>query len=420
MDNFNFMLKSFFIVGKESTKYLFNKNYTQTVKNIVEQLADENIFYVKMFQSLSTNQNLLNDELISFLTNYTDKVPYTDDEIDLDALNELERTTFCTDNEITLIKKTPINSGMISLVFEGRLNYKKIVIKVLRKNIVKKMNDAFHKMEYLIKQISILPYFKNLNIIDMFNENKEIILNQVNFSDEVKNINLLREKWADIPYIVVPKVYPSFTEINPNIIVMKYLSGIKLVDVKQEDKDTYSNLLAKFNFKSIFFDGVYHGDLHQGNILFMKKKNEYKIGIIDMGIIGKMTQEEQDKYFTFFNYIVKKDYESVVLKGLINMVEPKEVADNLSEKEISEITEKLVVVLKTACHVKQQVGAEELYTLNKTLREYGLQLTKSFCKMELSLAIIDSVCKELTGEIGYVECVERAFHELFPSELLDY
>ena len=82
MSKLLFLLKSSYILSKESIKYHCGTDYTETVKSVALQLGQLNIFYVKIFQSISTNQNLLNDQLVEFLTDYTDKVPYTEDEVD--------------------------------------------------------------------------------------------------------------------------------------------------------------------------------------------------------------------------------------------------------------------------------------------------------------------------------------------------
>jgi len=43
-------------------------------------------------------------------------------------------------------------------------------------------------------------------------------------------------------------------------------------------------------------------------------------------------------------------------------------------------------------------------------------LSKSFCKIELSLAISDSVSKHLSYETTYMDNFEKAILEMFPKE----
>ena len=133
-----------------------------------------------------------------------------------------------------------------------------------------------------------------------------------------------------------------------------------------------------------------------------------------------MTKEEQNNYFLFFDKMVKKDYKSMIEHSLDRIVEPQDIVKNLSVEDKEVLKAKLTEVIKLANTVNKKIGAEEIYMINKTLREYGLQLAKSFCKIELSLAIVDSVCRELTNETSYIENVAKALEELFPSDLLDY
>ena len=76
-----FLIKSIAILVVEYIKFLVTRNQMSMVQNIAQQLAKENIFYVKIFQSLSSNNEFFTDESTEFLTQYTDRAPYTSSEI---------------------------------------------------------------------------------------------------------------------------------------------------------------------------------------------------------------------------------------------------------------------------------------------------------------------------------------------------
>ena len=81
-----FVLKSFVIFFEYWFLILLRFNSFNCFKYSIKKLGGLNIFYVKIFQSLSTNVNILTEEQVNFLTNYTDKVPYTEDDKDISFL----------------------------------------------------------------------------------------------------------------------------------------------------------------------------------------------------------------------------------------------------------------------------------------------------------------------------------------------
>ena len=81
-----FVLKSFVIFFEYWILILLRFNSINCFKYSIKKLGGLNIFYVKIFQSLSTNVNILTEEQVNFLTNYTDNVPYTDDDKDISFL----------------------------------------------------------------------------------------------------------------------------------------------------------------------------------------------------------------------------------------------------------------------------------------------------------------------------------------------
>jgi predicted unusual protein kinase regulating ubiquinone biosynthesis (AarF/ABC1/UbiB family) len=99
---------------------------------------------------------------------------------------------------------------------------------------------------------------------------------QLNFLNEVKNITIFREKFNDVHNICIPEVYSYFTEHNPCAIIMDKIEGSRIENILHEDKHEYSKILSRFNLKCVFYDAIYHADLHSGNVIFMKEYHSRK------------------------------------------------------------------------------------------------------------------------------------------------
>ena len=434
-------LSAAYILTRETMRYKCNYyTYNEYIKNLALNFSRENIFFIKFFQAVCTTSHpLLTDDVLQYLNTFTDNAPYVDSEIDVESLERLMQ-------EYSIEIKTPfvpIKSGAISLIFEGTLTSEKeqesVIIKCKRIGIDDKIQDAIFNMNHLISFTKIVPHIKNLNVHDIYNENKQSIVDQLSFHKEVRNIEMYYSKWnkPGLDYIKIPKVYSEITRQNPNVIVMERIVGDTIYNICPEDKDRYAKLLAKFNFKSVFYDSVYHGDIHPGNIFFIKelkvksvdddnsddcdnsdnsddnsddchdsnsdfKKYNYKLGVIDFGIVGKFSRDMQNTIFQLFKGLYEKNHNAVAHCIIDNLVEPKDVLTNEKKDELIDIISKY-----SESHFGKDthrfLDAEDIIKINKSLYGFGVQFSKEFCKIELSFAISDSVCKLLTNKTTYVD-----------------
>jgi predicted unusual protein kinase regulating ubiquinone biosynthesis (AarF/ABC1/UbiB family) len=216
----------------------------------------------------------------------------------------------------------------------------------------------------------------------------------------------------------------------PGVIVMERIVGKTIYEVEHEDKDIYAKLLAQFNFKSVYYDAVYHGDIHPGNIFFIKElksesdcnsddddsdgdsddeRNEekksmynYRIGLIDFGIIGVLSRELQNTIFNLFKGLYEKEHKNVAYCIIDNLIEPK---DALTVEQRNELIE--IMSSYSEKHFERDsqkfLDAEDIIKINIILYDYGVQFSKEFCKIELSFAISDSVCKLLINKTTYMD-----------------
>jgi predicted unusual protein kinase regulating ubiquinone biosynthesis (AarF/ABC1/UbiB family) len=438
------ILKIYYIFLTSSFKFLFNFNRNKLIINIAELLAKENPIYVKILQSICINCNLFNKTQIEYLLRFTDNVPYHESEINFDFLNTLAIIGTNNPEYNISISTIPINVGTIGIVFKGTMGYsrKEVIIKVVKQNIHQKLQDALNIASYIVCILSYLPYIKHLNLHDVYRENYDLLMNQTNFLQELNNINDFRELNKNIDNIIIPNTYDIFTQKNNDIIVMDFIFGEKITNICRDDCEIYANLLNIFSIKSILFDSKYHADMHAGNILFIKdeivdneivdgidneivdgidnKKYSYKIGIIDFGIIGSITREQQNKFYEFIHNICndKVDYCQLTQCVINNFIEPENILANLNIKELNTLTQDLESILISAFEISKNFEINDMYKINYLLSKYNLKLKRYFCKIQMSFFICSNINYYLYNDNKYIDKVKALSEKIFNVSLL--
>ena len=193
------MSKSYFItscIGIYAKYYVLYKcskktteNYNNIVIRLAGELADKNIFFTKILQGISNNANnkLMNKELFNYFVSYTDNVKYDENEIDYRGLYNLISIAKRNGDELVIHgsdsvnggSNEPMKSGVIAIVYKATLNGKQVIIKYRRKNIVDKFDKSMKELELLVHITKKMPYISNINICDIFEENREIMTGQL-------------------------------------------------------------------------------------------------------------------------------------------------------------------------------------------------------------------------------------------------
>jgi len=428
-----FTASSTYICATEYLKYTIGwKSRNHAIIDVSKRLASINMMYVKIFQAFATNRNIVSPELNRFFSEYTDNVNYTDDEYDIDELKELETcSTKCAPyRQLRILNDyRPIKSGLMSLIFKGVMfrpseagggveEEEEVVIKYLRKNINKNFTSSMNNLVVFAKLTRYVPYLRTLNVESLILQNIVCLNDQVNFRKELANIMLYYRHWHTYEYIKIPKPYPEFTEnINPDAIVMEYVHGMKITDIDPEDNDEFGKVLASFNAKAAFCTSFYHGDLHPGNILFIKNTSAsatpiYQICILDFGIIGHLSRYDQELLFRATKFMYQRKFdkiidiimscelsESVDMKSDIQSVIPLKHTERY-ENLRRELTE--VLVRYTTPEIKF-FGVTEIYEINYILNNYGLMFKRSLYRLFITVAIMDSIGTRLGSKMSYMQ-----------------
>ena len=425
-----FLINVFFIFGKESVIYLIYKDYSSFVERIALELSSINILCVKIFQAFALNNSLIDEKTNNKLLQFTDNAPWSYADIELQNLTEI------ADKYNLQLKcgyEVPINAGMISLVFKA---YKKdncnqpIILKMKRKNIQQKLDDAIDNLLFSIYLLSFIPIFNKYQISEVVNKNIEIIRHQTNFLEEVDNINRIKNNCKNLKYVKIPSANRRVTEEYPNCILMEFVEGIKINQIQKEDYEGFAKQVMKFGFVTSIVHGVTHGDLHGGNILFIKDKDDrypYKIGVIDFGIIYELESQYKGLVFEILTQMFDLPPRESAIKILNSgIIDPPNILQQIPKDDYeniiaftSEIIDETVNTSKKANQIQIYKFISKLkdYLSNSVLSKIGIKPSDNFVKTQLVLAMSHGVTLTLCND-DFMGLADKVINELFHTHMI--
>jgi len=399
--------------------YCLGRSRLDCMRNMTKYLYHKNIVFSKLFQNMSFAMNILSKDEMDFFYSYNEHVPFTLNEL-YDIQTIMDDLNKDRNDKIILTSHLPFNSGMISVVYYATLCDKPIVIKVKRPDITIQLLEGLHQFKRLIQWIQYLPYLYEFDLLSVYHENTTDMINQLDFKNEINNLISIKDNFKNINYVVIPTVYPIFTTLNENVIVMERLIGHKLQDISINTRlyERYILLLFKLTIKSLLYDGCYHGDLHTGNVLFLTEE-EPKIGLIDFGIICKISRETQNNFYNFMKAcLLDKDFDRASYIMTNHMLHPPSKYKDLSLSVKQNIVKDIINVLKDTLHTGR-FDIQFMYNLNHILYKHKLSLDREFCKIQLSMlisfSVTDVLCKKCDNT--FIHYFSQALDEIFNDGL---
>lgn len=369
--------------------YKLNFNtYNDTVINVCNSLVSHSYVFIKVIQWGVQNvyDLFFNDELKEYFNAFSNNVPYTSVEQERAILcinNAVEyASTTCNDKLVIENNYIPINSGSVALVYKARLNDKPVIIKVLRHNIKKTIEEDICFLEYFFDNTflkMIINRYTKIKFKRFIENNRDILLNQCDFLCEVNNALLFKNNLKNKKNIVIPHVYKHFTVACNEIIIMEYIDGPVAKNVAPYQLREHFEIIRSLYFESLFKYNILHGDFHLGNIIIV---NQDTIGLIDFGIVYIVTNEISNGLFDilFLNLNKKKiKYLLHAIKIFIKMI-------CINEKEYEEIFIKLKNDDELInIFLKSKFSGSALTTsLNKIISMDGVELNVYMCNLFLS------------------------------------
>jgi len=290
--------------------------------------------YIKLGQVLSLREDILPAEITDELKNLLDRLPA----VPLDRLKEiiekdLKRPVVAM---FSWIDPNPLGSASIGQVHKAKLLDGKVVIV----KVVKPGNRELLKRDTILLNLLgrfLQTFLERLQPRKVFKEFSEYTLRELDLTREADNAETFAANFRDMPDVVFPKIFREFS--GRDVLCMEFLDGYKPTaaatqELDQDQRDHLLDLGAASIIRMLYRDGFFHADLHPGNLMILPGP---KVGFIDLGMVGRFTEELKRSLMYYYYCLVMGDSENAA-RYLSMVAQPGRRGDVVGfRKEVEEI-----------------------------------------------------------------------------------
>jgi ubiquinone biosynthesis protein len=352
--------------------------------------------YIKLGQILSSGEGIFPEEIVSQFRLLRDRVPPEP----FDTVRRILEAELGgpLDATFAVFDETPIAAASIAQVHGARLRSgEDVVVKVQRPDVAELVRRDLAAMSFfapfLVGRIPVATLANPPALIELF---AETIVEELDFRLEAANMldvgHVLAE--TDQRSMIVPRPHPRL--VTRRMLVMERLDGFAWDDVegmRSSGIDTTAVLRAAMIsfFEGTFLYGVFHGDLHGGNLLV---RADGRVALLDFGITGRLGETQR---LAFLQLLIGGSTSNIP----IQVQALKDLGALPADADIDEVITDLG--LDQPSPDVTQLSADELTAqlrdLTKQLLAYGARLPKELMLFVKDLLFLDGAVATLAPEI---------------------
>ncbi len=267
--------------------------------------------YIKFGQILSTRPDIVGNDLAEQLKYLQDKLPpFGLDEARKAISAELSapvEALFETFSE-------PVAAASIAQVHHARVieTGQEVAVKVLRPGIERAFRrdiDAFYFAARTIEYLA--PFSRRLRPVDVIAHFEGVVMGELDLRLEASAASEFAENTKADEGFQVPA--PVWRLSGRTVLTLGWAEGIALSDNAAIDAAGHDRVVLGARVLTLFLshalrDGLFHGDMHQGNL---KVAANGDIIAYDFGIMGRIDEYTRRVYAEILYGFIRRDYRRV-------------------------------------------------------------------------------------------------------------
>jgi ubiquinone biosynthesis protein len=212
------------------------------------------------------------------------------------------------------IDRTPLASASVGQVHAATLaGGEKVVVKLVKRDVRDEfLRDVRNVRSFLRLVLLAYPRLRQVgDPLGILDDVRGYTLSELDLCNEIAGQKTLLRIYEenrnrfDLSALRFPKLYDELS--NTNVMVSEYLPGKTFDELLDEGALPYDELLKLFKVHMfyVFGVGVFHGDIHPGNIIY----DDGRIFFVDTGYIGVVGNKIRAGLYNFMKSLAYYDYE---------------------------------------------------------------------------------------------------------------
>ena len=351
--------------------------------------------YIKFGQILSTRSDIVGEVLAEQLKYLQDKLPpfpmaeaRAMIEAELGAPVEVLFSAF----------SEPVAAASIAQVHRARVREtgRDVAVKVLRPGIERAFRrdiDAFYFAAQVIEFLA--PFSRRLRPVDVISHFEGVVMGELDLRLESSAASEFADNTKGDAGFQVPK--PVWTLSGRAVMTLDWAEGISLadnaaLDAAGHDRPALAQRVLGLFLAHALRDGLFHGDMHQGNL---KVAANGDIIAYDFGIMGRIDEYTRRVYAEILMGFISRDYRRVAEVHFEAGYVP-------AIHDIDEFSRALRAVGEPifGMDATRMSMARLLSFLFEVTEKFGMETRTELILLQRTMVVVEGVARELDPQIN--------------------
>jgi ubiquinone biosynthesis protein len=377
-------------------------------------LQDLGPSFIKLGQIVSTRPDLIPADIIVELKKLQDNVPAMS--LD-DVKSTIAETLGAPIEEIyASFEEAPLACASIGQVHRATLRGEtpdappvQVVVKVQRPRIRATIERDLDLLYFLARVVErAIPESRIYSPVGLVAEFDRAIMAELDFTVEASNAEAFAANFAGKEsFVRFPKVYKQAS--GKKVLTLEFFDGKKVyaaVAAGASGATIARNAVAVI-VQMIFEDGLFHADPHPGNILILGPPEAPVLGMLDLGLVGRLSAEMRDRTVDLMVAAVRSD-DAGIADALLAMGRPRGAIDQGAFRaEVSMLARK---------YLNKPLNEIEISALIRDLVQgavkYEIEMPTEMLMVGKSLMTVEGIGKEIYPELDVFTEVRPHFMKL--------